>query len=107
MPSLVSLAEKLLCQAKEIDKILEQNNLPYTSFDEDTLEPLPDDAQKIRWDLLDTSHDFRQLVRGARLSGLDIAFNVLFILLEPTRSWMLMGDSGPNKSFCASSGDTG
>ena len=78
MPSLVSLAEKLLAQATRIDEILEQNNIPYPSFDTDTLESLPDDAQKLRWDLLDTSHDFRQLVRGARLSGLDIAFGVLF-----------------------------
>jgi hypothetical protein len=81
MPSLVSLAEELLAQAKKIDAVLEQNNIPCTSFEEDTLESLPDDAQKLRWDLLDTSHNFRQLVRGARLSGLDIAFGVLFTFL--------------------------
>jgi hypothetical protein len=78
MPSLVSLAEELLAHAKKFDEILEQNNIPYPSFDKDTLESLPDDAQKLRWDLLDTSHNFRQLVRGARLSGLDIAFGVRF-----------------------------
>ena len=77
MASLVSLAEKVLAQAKEFDAILEQNNIPHTSFDKDTLESLPDDVQKLRWNLLDTSHDLRQLVRGARLSGLDIAFGVL------------------------------
>lgn len=78
MPSLVSLAEELLAQAKRIDGLLEQHNIPHPSFDKDTLELLPDVAQKLRWDLLDTSHTFTQLLRGARLSGLDIAFGVLF-----------------------------
>lgn len=76
MPSLVSLAEELLAQAKDIERTLEKNNIPPTSFDKDTLEQLPSDAQKLRWDLLDTSHEIRQLARGARLSGLDIAFSV-------------------------------
>lgn len=76
MPSLVSLAEELLAQAKEIERTLEENNIPPTSFDKDTLEQLPTDAQKLRRDLLDTSHEIRQLARGARLSGLDIAFSV-------------------------------
>lgn len=77
MSSLVALAEELLAQAKEVEQLLEQNNLPPTSFDKDTLELLPDSAQKLRWDLLDTSHTITQLLRGARLSGLDIAFGVL------------------------------
>ena len=79
MQSLVSLAEDLLAQAKQIETILEQKNISHTSFDNDTLESLPEDAQKLRWNLLDTSHKFRQLVRGARLSGLDVAFGVLLI----------------------------
>ncbi|KAH0524391.1 hypothetical protein TsFJ059_006914 [Trichoderma semiorbis] len=74
MSSLVALAEEVLAQAKEVEQLLEQNNLPPTSFDKDTLELLPDSAQKLRWDLLDTSHTITQLLRGARLSGLDIAF---------------------------------
>lgn len=77
MPSLVALAEEQLAQAKRLEAILEQNKIPNTSFDRDTLELLPDDAQKLRWDLLDASHEFRQLVRGARLSGLEISFSVL------------------------------
>ena len=76
MPSLVSLAEELLAQAKDIERTLKNNNIPPTSFDKDTLELLPSDAQKLRWDFLDTSHEIRQLARGARLSGLDIAFSV-------------------------------
>ena len=76
MPSLVSLAEELLAQAKKIDEVLEQNGIQYPSFDRDTLETLPEDVQKLRGELCDTSHTIRQLVRGARLSGLDIAFAV-------------------------------
>ncbi|CRG88299.1 Sterigmatocystin 8-O-methyltransferase [Talaromyces islandicus] len=75
MSSLTALAEELLAQSKRIDEILEQNGIPHTSFEEDTLELLPDRAQKLRWDLLDTSHIFRQLIRGPRLSGLDIAYS--------------------------------
>jgi len=82
MPSLVALAEELLAQAKEFDEVLKQNNIPHPSFDKDTLESLPDNAQKLRWDLLDTSHNFRQLVRGARLSGLDVAFGVSFTISD-------------------------
>lgn len=76
MPSLVSIAEELLAQAKKIDALLEKSGTPYPSFDHDTLETLPDDAQKLRRELADTSHTIRQLARGARLSGLDIAFSV-------------------------------
>lgn len=76
MPSLASLAEELLAQARKIDGVLEQNGIQYPSFDHDTLEKLPEDAQKLRRELTDTSHKIRQLARGARLSGLDIAFSV-------------------------------
>jgi hypothetical protein len=80
MPSLASVAEEILRNAKRIDEILEQNRLNSTSFDEDTLDKLPDSAQTLRWDLLNASHNFRQLVRGAAHSGLDIAFAVPFTL---------------------------
>ena len=76
MPSLTSLAEDSLALAKEVDESLKQNGIAYTDFGEDTLESLPENIQKLRWDLLDIAHDFRQLIRGARLSGLDVAFNV-------------------------------
>lgn len=75
MPTLTSLAEELLTQAKELDAMLEQNNIPPTSFDEDTLALLPLEAQGLRKDLMNASHDFKQLLRGASLSGLDISFN--------------------------------
>ena len=82
MPSLVALAEEQLALAKRLEATLEQNNIPPTSFERDTLELLPDDAQKLRWDLLDTSHELRQLLRGAKLSGYDICFSV-FPLPQP------------------------
>ena len=82
MPSLSSLAEESLALAKKIDKSLEQSSRAYTTFSDDTLESLPEEAQKLRWDLLDLTHDLRQLVRGARLSGLDIAFNVYLTILK-------------------------
>ncbi|KAH8696561.1 hypothetical protein BGW36DRAFT_398082 [Talaromyces proteolyticus] len=75
MPSLVFLAEELLAQARRIEEALEQSKISHTSFEKDTLELLPDDIQMLRWDLVDTSHTFRQLLRGARLSGLDIAYS--------------------------------
>jgi hypothetical protein len=100
MPSLVSLAEELLAHAKKIDGSLEQNNIPHTSFGKDTLELLPDDAQKLRWDLLDLSHNFRQLIRGARLAGLDIAYSVHFVSLLVSLL-ILMEASGPSKSSYA------
>ncbi|KAJ6784555.1 hypothetical protein PWT90_10066 [Aphanocladium album] len=75
MPSLVSLAEQLLAQAKKLDAALNRNSIPAPSFDEDTLEQLPQEAQQLRWDLLDTSDVIRQLTRGARLTGLDISFS--------------------------------
>ncbi|KAL9051499.1 MAG: hypothetical protein Q9162_005972 [Coniocarpon cinnabarinum] len=75
MPSLVLLAEELLTQARQFEEILEQNRIGCPSFDHDTLENLPDDAQELRKDICDTSHTIQQLARGARLSGLVIAFN--------------------------------
>jgi len=76
MPSLTSLAEQMLAQAKVIDGYLEQKNIPYTSLNEDTLESLPEYVQNVRSELLDTSHIFKQLVRGPTHSGLDFAYNV-------------------------------
>jgi hypothetical protein len=82
MSSLTAVAEQLLAQSKRIDEVLEQHSIKNTSFEEDTLELLPDHVQKLRWDLLDTSHTFLQLLRGPRLSGLDIAYSVLFTFLQ-------------------------
>lgn len=50
--------------AKKLEVSLEQNNLTPTSFDRDTLELLPDDAQKLRRDLLDitsSNNSFEEL----------------------------------------------
>lgn len=76
MPSLVLLAEQLLAQAKELEAVLDRSNIPGPSFEDDTLEQLPQEAQQLRWNLLNTSDVIRQLTRGARLTGLDISFSV-------------------------------
>lgn len=79
MPSLVALAEELLAYAREVDESCKENDIAHTSFDTDTLDLLPRKLQTTRWKLLDLSHTFRQLLRGARLSGLDIAYSVVFL----------------------------
>lgn len=76
MPSLTSLAQDLVARAQKIDAHLEENNIPYPSFENDTLEDLPPDVQALRWELANASHEFKQLTRGAIMSGWDIAFNV-------------------------------
>ncbi|KAL9106114.1 MAG: hypothetical protein Q9227_008814 [Pyrenula ochraceoflavens] len=75
MPSLTSFAETLLASAKEVDAELEACGIPFPSFDNDTLEQLPLEAQKKRWKLMDASNQFQQLTRGAALSTYDIAWN--------------------------------
>lgn len=104
MPSLVALAEELLIYAKQVEESLESNKIAATSFDADTLELLPREAQNTRWKLLDLSHNFRQLLRGARLAGLDIAYSVAF--LSNATKQVLTRYSGPIKWFCESYGSS-
>ena len=107
MSSLVSLAQELFAQAKEIEAVLERNGIQQPSFDHDTLEELPEDAQKLRRELADTSHTIRQLARGARLSGLDIAFNVsLKVHYRPFNAAADIEGSGRISSSYVSYGST-
>lgn len=76
MPSFASLARDLLAQAEQLDALLEQHGVSSPSFENDTLEALPEEAQALRRRIVDSSHDVHQLARGARQSGLDIAFGV-------------------------------
>ena len=76
MPSLTSLAEELVAQAKQIDKYLESKNLPSPSFDHDTLVDLPPDLQEVRTSLASVSHNLKALTRGPVGSTSDIAFSV-------------------------------
>jgi len=60
-PTLVELAEKLLEQARELEKVIPA---PPT-FQEDTLANLPIEHEKTRLSLIDTSEMFTALVRGS------------------------------------------
>ena len=76
MPSLTSMAEASLVQAKRLDAYLESNNIPYPSFEEDTLDRLPDGLQDERWALANSSNELKKLVRGAGMGAMDTAFSV-------------------------------
>lgn len=76
MPSLTSVAEGILAQAKKLDAYLESNNIPYPSFDEDTLDKLPDKLQDDRWALANSSNELKKLARGAAMGTMDTALNV-------------------------------
>ncbi|KAI0509541.1 O-methyltransferase-domain-containing protein [Xylaria bambusicola] len=73
MPSLTSLAEGLLARAKKLDAYLEAHNIPYPSFDEDTLDQLPNELQDERWALGNDANELKQLSRGAAHATLDCA----------------------------------
>lgn len=76
MPSLTSLAEGILARAKKLDTYLEAHNIAYPSFDDDTLDQLPDELQDERWALANDVNELKQLSRGAAQGTLDCALNV-------------------------------
>ncbi|KAI0171950.1 O-methyltransferase-domain-containing protein [Hypoxylon sp. FL1284] len=75
MPSLTSMAEAILARAKKIDAYLESRNIAYPSFDQDTLDQLPDELQDKRWALSNDVDELKQLSRGPAQSTLDVAFH--------------------------------
>ncbi|KAL8831167.1 MAG: hypothetical protein Q9191_001009 [Dirinaria sp. TL-2023a] len=76
MPSLTSMAEATLAHAKKLDAYLESNNISYPSFDEDTLDQLPDELQDDRWALANSSNELKKLARGAAMGTMDTALSV-------------------------------
>jgi hypothetical protein len=76
MPSLTSQAEAILAKAKKLDAYLEANNIPYASFDDDTLDQLPDQLQDERWSLANSTNELKKLVRGAAMGTMDTALSV-------------------------------
>ena len=76
MTSLTSLAEKALESAKSLDAYLQQQGLPYTSFDNDSLRGIPAELRAERDVLVDTSHTLKRLALG--IDGLywELLFNV-------------------------------
>lgn len=83
MPSLTSLAEAILVQARKIDGYLETNHIAYPSFDgEDTLSQLPFELQAECCALANSASELKQLVRGPETGIMDIAFSVRFKLAD-------------------------
>ena len=77
MTTLTDRAEAILALAKKLDAHLEQNNLPYPSFDEnDSLDALPTELQEQRWALADASNDLKKLMRGPVMHAIDVAMSV-------------------------------
>ena len=81
------MAEAILAQAKKLDGYLESNKIPYPSFDEDTLDQLPDELQDDRWALANSTNELKKLARGAAMGTMDTALSVgtriLLSLLSP------------------------
>ena len=84
------MAEAILAQAKELDAYLESHDIPYPSFDEDTLDRLPNELQDNRWALANSSNALKKLTRGAAMGTMDTAVSVC-IPSSPhsIASWML------------------
>ena len=76
MPSLTSMAEANLAQAKQLAAYVERNNIPYPTFDEHTLDQLRDELQDDRWALANSSNELKKLVRGAAMGTMDTALSV-------------------------------
>jgi hypothetical protein len=76
MASLTSRAEAILAKAKRIDAYLEEKNIPYPSFEHDTLEKLPVELQDVRWSLANDSNDLKKLTRGAVMHTMDVTLSV-------------------------------
>ena len=70
------MAEAILAQAKKLDAYLESNNVSYPSFDDDTLDQLPDELQDDRWGLANSCNELKKLARGAAMGTMDTALNV-------------------------------
>ncbi len=70
------MAEAILTRAKKLDSYLESNNISYPSFDEDTLDQLPDALQDDRLALANSSNEVKKLTRGAAMGTMDTALSV-------------------------------
>ena len=76
MPSLTSLAEEILINAKRLDEHLAAQGRPSPSFDHDTLINLPPELESARDALIDSTHVLKQLSQGPVRTTIDIMFNV-------------------------------
>lgn len=74
--SLTALAEAMLTRAKRIDAWLQDHGESSPSFDNDTLDALPEELQGERWALANSANDMKRLARGAETSMVDDALSV-------------------------------
>lgn len=63
MPSLTSLAEEALVQARKLDDYLESQGRRPTSFETDTLFDLPPDLTAARENLINTTQTLKRLAQ--------------------------------------------
>ena len=83
MPSLTSLAEEILANAKRLDEHLASQQQPSPSFDHDVLGNLSPQLEAARDTLIDSTHTLKQLAQGSMRATVDIMLNVGFVVLRP------------------------
>ena len=76
MPSLTSLAEEILANAKRLDEHLASQQQPSPSFDHDVLGDLPPQLEAARESLIDSTHTLKQLAQGSVRATTEIMLNV-------------------------------
>jgi len=76
MPSLTSLAEDILANAKRLDTHLASQNQSSPSFDHDAFVDLPPQLESARDALVDSTHTLKQLSQGPVRATIDIIFSV-------------------------------
>ena len=107
MPSLTSLAEEILANAKRLDEHLASQNQPSPSFDHNAFGNLSPQLAAARDALIDSTHTLKQLTQGPVGATVDILFNVRSRRLNARSICsVLMISSGPISSRFAPSTPT-
>ena len=76
MPSLTSLAEDILINAKRLDEHLATQQQPSPSFDHDAWINLPPQLESARDALIESTHTLKQLTQGPVRATTNILFSV-------------------------------
>ena len=95
MPSLTSLAEEILINAKRLDEHLAAQKQPSPSFDHDAWINLSPQLESARNALIDSTHTLKQLTQGPVRATADILFNVDSWIYASRIPFKLMRFSGP------------
>ncbi|MCJ1244507.1 hypothetical protein MMC30_001705 [Trapelia coarctata] len=80
MPSLTEIAEEILTNAKRLDAYTSLKGLPSTSFEVDTLGGLPQDVEKARHALINSTQDLKRLALRPMNTLIEIMFSFADIL---------------------------